>query len=488
MAKQKETDPIRPNSTWKRVLLKAWDLACEHWFILGVACAIGFAAALPQLGRTGGWIRSEWSIKYGAVIVIFFLSGLSLKTRTLLTAAQRLPLHICIQIISLGITPLLGFATASAMRPTPMNSDLVSGLIICTSMPTTVSTNVVFTRQAGGNEAVALVNAVMGNILGIFVSPGLLYLYLGRASTAPYSDIIAQLGATVIAPLLAGQLVQAFLERATKWLADHINFGKVGNVCVLLLVWSTFCNTFYNKVTTDAGSLVVMALSCVALYMLFTVLCMLVYAVPVLVDMLKLDRPDTIAVAMCGATKTIALGMPLITVIYGGSPNVGILALPLLMYHAIQIICGSCLIPYMRTWSQQDAPDAAGTPDKEGTELAAGKCSKQGSCEEGGSKGSRGVAAGHAEEVASKMASHDSSTARIVLSLQDGEVASACHAGMQPEPGPGPSGLNMPLGGQQGLEGQGSRDEQQVRQVPGWGPRSHVSPAPAPSEITGAEQ
>ncbi len=49
---------------------------------------------------------------------------------------------------------------------------------VCTSMPTTVSTNVVFTQQAGGNAAVALINAVVGNIIGIFVSPGLLTLYL----------------------------------------------------------------------------------------------------------------------------------------------------------------------------------------------------------------------------------------------------------------------------------------------------------------------
>jgi sodium/bile acid cotransporter 7 len=46
-----------------------------------------------------------------------------------------------------------------------------------------VSTNVVFTRQAGGSEAVALINAVIGNVIGIFVSPSLLLLYLGRASS-----------------------------------------------------------------------------------------------------------------------------------------------------------------------------------------------------------------------------------------------------------------------------------------------------------------
>lgn len=48
-------------------------------------------------------------------------------------------------------------------------------------MPTTISTNVVFTKQAGGNEAVSLINSVVGNVAGIFVTPALLQGYLGSS-------------------------------------------------------------------------------------------------------------------------------------------------------------------------------------------------------------------------------------------------------------------------------------------------------------------
>ncbi len=57
-----------------------WDLICEHWFILGVGLAIGIAAAVPNFGKTDGWVESQWSVKYGAVIVIFFLSGTRLRS------------------------------------------------------------------------------------------------------------------------------------------------------------------------------------------------------------------------------------------------------------------------------------------------------------------------------------------------------------------------------------------------------------------------
>ncbi len=151
-----------PSPWWKRTLLFIWDLACEHWFILALGFAIGFAAAVPDFGRNGGWIAAQWSVKYGAVIVIFFLSGLSLKTRALLTAATRLHFHLFIQTVSLVLTPAIGYGISRGLDRSPMDDDLVSGLVVAMAMPTTISTNVVFTKQAGGNEAAALINAVIG--------------------------------------------------------------------------------------------------------------------------------------------------------------------------------------------------------------------------------------------------------------------------------------------------------------------------------------
>lgn len=47
---------------------------------------------------------------------------------------------------------------------------------------------------------------------------------------------------------------------------------------------------------------------------------------------------DMVAAIMCGATKTLALGVPLLSVLYNGSPDLALLALPLIIYHAVQIL------------------------------------------------------------------------------------------------------------------------------------------------------
>ncbi|KXZ52329.1 hypothetical protein GPECTOR_10g961 [Gonium pectorale] len=344
----------QPPPWWKRV----WDLILEHWFILGLGFAIGFAAAVPDFGRNGGWIAAQWSIKYGAVIIIFFLSGISLKTKALLTVLARLHLHLYIQFICLVLTPAIGYGIARALMESGMNRDLVNGLVVAMAMPTTISTNVVFTKQSGGNEAAALVNAVIGNIIGIFVSPAWLYLYLGKSGQAPYQDVIKQLAITIIAPLVVGQLVQYFFPNLVKKAQEKLNFGKIGNLMIILLVWNTFCNTFHRKIELGADSWVPMLFLEIGMFLTFCVMCLALGTFVPLKHIFGLDKPDAIAILMCGSTKTLALGMPLITVLYGKTANAGILSLPLLIYHATQCLLGSLMIKHLKAWVTGPSPGA----------------------------------------------------------------------------------------------------------------------------------
>lgn len=91
----------------------------------------------------------------GAVIVIFLISGLSLRTRILAKTIMRVRLHLLIQCISLILIPftVYGIALLFATVNLPINSMLLLGLVIAGCTPTTVSSNVVMTKNAKGNEA-----------------------------------------------------------------------------------------------------------------------------------------------------------------------------------------------------------------------------------------------------------------------------------------------------------------------------------------------
>lgn len=59
-----------------------------------------------------------------------------------------------------------------------------------------------------GNEPAALVNAVLGNIIGIFITPLWLSHFLDVQGAAPYAAVLIELTYTIIGPLIVGQLMQ----------------------------------------------------------------------------------------------------------------------------------------------------------------------------------------------------------------------------------------------------------------------------------------
>ena len=87
-------------------------------------------------------------------------------------------------------------------------------------LPTTVNMCVVLTQSAGGNVATALFNAVVGNILGIFATPLLIFKFLGAGAGAAsgaggatvagisYLAVLKKLSKKVLLPVAAGQALR----------------------------------------------------------------------------------------------------------------------------------------------------------------------------------------------------------------------------------------------------------------------------------------
>ncbi|RUO96924.1 SBF-like CPA transporter family-domain-containing protein [Jimgerdemannia flammicorona] len=377
------TAPPTSKQSWRDVVFAQ---LYKHWFLLGLGLAIGLARAFPTVGKKGGPIRAEWSIKWGAVCIIFFISGLSLRTKVLIREIVRVRLHALVQIISLVIIPFVVYGIIELFRAVhvPIDGTLLSGIVIAASTPTTVSSNVVMTKNGGGNEAAALMNAALGNILGIFVSPALVYLFLhdvaSSNSTATsttfsqytsgpqldYISVLENLGATVLAPLVVGQVIQTIWpDTIAKWRAKF-RLGDINSLCLLLLVWSVFCDTFASDsfAKIHASDLVAVLVIDAILYVGFSALAWFLARLPIpfrtrrengWVEKWRFSREDTVAIMYCGATKTVSMGVPLINVLYsGGDPGViGVLSTPLLMYHVEQLIIGSAEVTVLKRWVEK---------------------------------------------------------------------------------------------------------------------------------------
>jgi sodium/bile acid cotransporter 7 len=55
------------------------------------------------------------------------------------------------------------------------------------------------------------------------------------------------------------------------------------------------------------------------------------------------SKEDEIAAVFCGSKKSLANGMPMANVLLAGHPGLGVLVLPMLIYHQMQLLVCSAL-------------------------------------------------------------------------------------------------------------------------------------------------
>ena len=317
----------------------------KNWFLLGIVFAILSAKLYPPFGIKGGILKPEITVKYLAVSFIFFNSGLSLKTDELANALQHVRLHAFIQCFTLIFVPCLMNVLLHILSYVGINEWLLRGLMVLGCMPPPVSSAVILTKAVGGNEAGAIFNSAFGSLLGIFVTPLLVLVFLGSSSTVPYTTIFSQLSMTVIFPLIAGQVIRPIIK---SWMEQKKPpFGAISSCVLLLIIYTTFCATF-SQSTGDIGTIDLL------LVVLFIVLLQCSLLALTFASSLHAScgftPPDTVAIIFCSTHKSLTLGIPMLKIVFAGYKYMSLISIPLLIYHPTQIFLGGILVPWVRQW------------------------------------------------------------------------------------------------------------------------------------------
>ncbi len=206
-------------------------------------------------------------------------------------------------------------------------------------MPTNMM--VVLTISSNGDEAVALFLATIMNLLGVFVTPLLILLYLGEAAEIDFLNTYKTISLRVLLPVTVGIMFRKLTPGADEF-ADlrKRTFLKIRERSLVYVVYATFCSTFLDRSDSTPAQIIVMAISQIIL---------LVAAMSIAWLLLFIffnRKPKLRVVGMYGcSTKTAALGIPLISAIYEDHPKLGIYTLPLLIWYPSQLIIGTILAP-----------------------------------------------------------------------------------------------------------------------------------------------
>lgn len=296
------------------------------------------SALLPPLPE-GDWQRPT---QLGMVFLIFLCSGISIQTKELVKGIFHLRLHLFVQITNLLVLPLVMWALVSLLSPLNLPMDFLLGFLILGALPTTVTSCVAFTTLSGGNIAGALVNASLGNLLGVFITPlWLIFFTEGTSFHLELLPVLKKLSLTVFLPLFLGQIIQSlFQNQLTK--SRRKNIGMGSQIFVLGILYLSMQKAYAQGTDLPVallihGGWIVLIYHAIAL------------ALPwFLSPLLSLDKADRLCALMCASQKTLALGIPLISICFPGHPGLPLLALGILLYHPLQLLVAAFLSTKLR--------------------------------------------------------------------------------------------------------------------------------------------
>lgn len=305
--------------------LRAWLL--RRWFLLLLAAGLGVAL-----------LRPEWLLPLAAALPLRAVVALSLLLMAWslegqrLTDAVRRPGGIGLALlVSFVLLPLLALLLAPLL---PL-VDLRLGLLLIACVPCTLSSAVLWTRQAGGNEALALLVVVTTNALGWLVTP----LWLGAAGPATVAlDTVALMRSLVlvlVVPVVLGQALRGVPGVAPAVARHHVVNSVVARLLVAVVLISAAADAARQLDRLPTGHVLTTAAACLGVHLGGLLLALAAGRLA------GLSRGDRIAVAIAGSQKTLPVGLVVFAAHYRADYPLAVL--PLLLYHAGQLLADTVI-------------------------------------------------------------------------------------------------------------------------------------------------
>ncbi len=304
-------------------------------FLLGLFGAIFCGWLFPSFGATGSPMPWKQIINVGIGLVFFFY-GIKLDPNQLLSGLKNWRLHLLIQLTTFLIFPLvvLGLVEIAPW----INSDFKLGISFLAVLPSTVSASVVMVSIAGGNIPAAIFNASISSLLGVVITPAWMGI-LGDSSglELDFISTLGELTLKVLMPVFLGLFLHRFLFPKLVTYLDKLKL--LDQTVIMIIVYTSFAQSFEQKAFDpySLGTLLQISLSMLGLFFLVWLV------IEVLSSAMGLDLGERITALFCGSKKSLVQGVVIGKVIFSDPAVLGLVLLPVMLYHIQQLIAGSIL-------------------------------------------------------------------------------------------------------------------------------------------------
>ena len=313
--------------------------------IVLIVTAVIIAIIAPARGQFAEFFSALVSI---AIAVLFFLYGARLSTQQALDGLKHWKLHLMILMFTFVLYPIIGLA----LRPLTLviSDDMYLGILFLTLVPSTVQSSVAFTSIGRGNVAGAIVAASASNLVGVLATPVLVMLLMNSTGGIHIdASVFGEIALQLLAPFILGQVLRPWIKNFAANKATKV----VDRGSIAMVVYSAFSSGvvagIWSQISVGEVIFLVVLSAVLVVFMLFLT--------RIISKKLGFNRADTIAAEFCGSKKSLATGLPMASVMFasGGTP-LGLLILPLMIYHQIQLmICSWLAAHYGKETTDQAA-------------------------------------------------------------------------------------------------------------------------------------
>ena len=305
-------------------------------FVLTLVAAVVLAYFFPQWGGRESPLPMDGIASVG-IALIFFFYGLKLGPEKLRAGLRNPKLHLLIQLSTFLLFPLIVLAFYPFVKGDE-SENLWLAFLFLAALPSTVSASVVMVSIARGNLPGAIFNASISGLIGVVVTPLWMGFFLKQgAGNFHLGEVYVKLVTEILLPVIAGLVLQKYLGHfVTKHGTKLAYFDKS---VILLIIYKSFARSFEDGVFS-AVALVDLAWMGLATVALFFFVFWLTGAIS---KYLGFSIEDRITAQFCGTKKSLVHGTVFAKILFPAGFPVGLIFLPLMLFHAFQILTVSII-------------------------------------------------------------------------------------------------------------------------------------------------
>jgi len=303
-------------------------------FLLLLLAVLAFATFLPVRGQAAVWFDY---LTDAGITLLFFMHGAKLHRDAIVGGISAWRLHVLVLATTFVLFPLLGVATVSALG-SHIGPEVADGFLFLCIVPSTVQSSIAMTSIARGNVPAAVCSASLSNVLGIVFTPMLAALLISRGDAADgfFLSALTKVATTLLLPFVLGHLARPLIG---KFVDGHKKLvGRADRGVILLVVYGAFSaavvDGLWSRFSVWDLAMIVSLDS--------ALLAVVLFATWRVARALSMPKEDEAVLVFCGSKKSLASGVPMAGALFPPA-QVGIVVLPLMLFHQLQLIVCSAL-------------------------------------------------------------------------------------------------------------------------------------------------